>query len=328
MDEHLLATPSGEQGGIRFKMGVAGCGRRARVSIPALSPKADWRAPAAAACGSICVGTVPALAIGLYGEGLQPASLLFWRYWMALCVLIPLAMWAGPGLAADWRRSGPALVANSILLGAVQTFCYFRAIHTVPSSIVVTIFFSYPIFTLLIDRFVLGQPLVAAKVSAAAVLIAGVVLMSWPRLSAMDSDPVGLMYAVASAVVFSVYLSISQRFTKNAAPFAAATFIYGGLAIAFAGVVAINGLQMPQSPNGWLRMIAIATLGGALQISSFAYALPRLNASGYGVIISLELVTVAIIGVTFLAEPLSAMQAIGLSLVIVAIIVDRMRRRP
>lgn len=296
------------------------------MSAPAVPSTADWRAPAAAACGSICVGTVPAFAVGLYAEGLQPASLLFWRYWVALCVLVPLALWAGPGLATDWRRSGPALVANSILLGAVQTFCYFRAIQTVPSSIVVTIFFSYPIFTLLIDRFWLGQSLVAAKVSAAAVLIAGVLLMSWPSLAALDGDPVGLMYAVAASVVFSVYLAISQRYTKNAAPFAAATFIYGGLAIAFTGVVLVNGLQMPQSPNGWLRMIAIATLGGALQISSFAYALPRLNASGYGIIISLELVTVAIIGVALLGEPLSAMQAVGLSLVVVAIIVNRLRR--
>lgn len=296
------------------------------MSASAVPSTADWRAAAAAAFGSMCVGTVPAFAVGLYVEGLQPHSLLFWRYWIALCVLVPLALWAGSGLLVEWRRAGWPLVINSILLGAVQTYCYFRAIQTVPSSIVVTLFFSYPIFTLLIDRFWLHQPLASATIAAAAVLIAGVALMSWPQLVALEGDPIGLMYAVGASVVFSVYLAISQRYTQNAAPFAAATFIYLGLAVAFTGVTLFSGLQWPQSAGGWLRMVAIATLGGALQISSFAYALPRLSASGYGIIISIELVTVAVIGVILLGEPLAAMQAAGLSLVIVAIVVDRLRR--
>lgn len=296
------------------------------MSAPAVPSAADWRAAAAAAFGSTCVGTVPAFAVGLYAAGLQPHSLLFWRYWIALCVLVPLAMWVGSGLVAEWRRAGLPLVANSIVLGAAQTYCYFRAIQTVPSSIVVTIFFSYPIFTLLIDRFWLRQPPASATIAAAAVLIGGVALMSWPQLVALEGDPIGLLYAVGASVVFSVYLAISQRYTQNASPFAAATFIYFGLAVAFTAVTLLNGLQWPRSPSGWLRMVAIATLGGALQISSFAYALPRLSASGYGIIISMELVTVAAIGVIFLGEPLAAMQAAGLSLVIVAIVVDRLRR--
>lgn len=296
------------------------------MSAPAVPAPADWRAPAAAACGSLCVGTVPALAVGLYAEGMQPASLLFWRYWLALCVLVPLAAWAAPSISDDWRRAGPALLINAILLGAAQTFCYFRAIQTVPSSVVVTIFFAYPIFTLLIERYWFRQRLVASSVISAAILLAGVALTSWPRLITLEGDTVGLMYAVGAAVVFSVYLAISQRYTGGITSFSAAAFIYLGLAIAFTAVVMINGLDVPQSTEAWLRMIGIATFGGALQICSFAYALPRLSARGYGIIISLELVTVAIIGVTVLGEPLGLIQALGLGIVVSAIIYDRLNR--
>jgi drug/metabolite transporter (DMT)-like permease len=296
------------------------------MSAPAIAATPDWRAPMAAACGSICVGTVPALAVGLYAEGMQPASLLFWRYWLALCVLVPLAAWITPSLTEDWRRAGPALLVNAIFLGAVQTFCYFRAIKTVPSSVVVTIFFAYPIFTLLIERFWFQRQLARSAIAAAGILLVGVVLTSWPRLITLEGDAIGLMYAVGAAVVFSVYLAISQRYTATITAVSAAAFIYLGLALAFSGTVLINGLDMPQSTNGWLRMIGIATFGGALQICSFAYALPRLSASGYGIIISLELVTVAVIGVLVLGEPLAIIQAVGLAIVVSAILFDRLKR--
>jgi drug/metabolite transporter (DMT)-like permease len=84
---------------------------------------------------------------------------------------------------------------------------------------------------------------------------------------------------------------------------------------------------LPGDWGGWARLFAIATVGGALQISSFAYALPRLSASGYSIIVSLELVTVTILGVAVLGEDLTLVQSIGIALVVIGIIVERLLRR-
>src|SRR5688500_2073664 len=95
------------------------------VSMPALSepgPGAEARAVAVAALGSSLVGTVPYFAIGLYKGGMDVASVLLWRYWLALVVLIPIAWWTSPGLRAEWVAAGRGLFLNAMTLGAVQTY--------------------------------------------------------------------------------------------------------------------------------------------------------------------------------------------------------------
>jgi drug/metabolite transporter (DMT)-like permease len=280
----------------------------------------------AAAVGSICVGTVPTFAIGLYKSGIDVSSLLFWRYWLALSLLIPLAIYTSAGLATEWRNSGRGLFINGITLGVFQTFGYFRAIETLPSSIVVTIFFTYPMFAVLLDQVVYGRKARWPTLLAVLLIFVGVVLTGWPHLRLGEVDPVGLICALLTPLAFSVYIAIAYRFTREATPFAGAAFIYLGLACGFAIVTLVLGLKLPVGPEGWLRLLAIATVGGVLQISSFAYALPRLSASGYSIIVSLELVTVALLGVVVLGEHLSLLQSVGIVLVVTGVIVERLLR--
>jgi drug/metabolite transporter (DMT)-like permease len=280
----------------------------------------------AAASGSICVGTVPALAIGLYKNGLEPTSLLFWRYWLALSLLVPLAVFTSPGLGEEWRRAGRGLFLNSITLGAVQTFTYFRAIETIPSSIAVTIFFAYPIFTVLLDQIIYGRKARWPTLLAVLLIFIGVMQTGWPHLRLEGLETVGLACAALTPLVFSIYIAIAYRLTREASPFAGATFIYLGLGCGFALVAAVMGLRFPINLEGWGRLVTIAVVGGVLQISAFAYALPRLSASGYSIVVSLELVTVALLGVALLGEHLSTIQTAGILLVITGIVVERMLR--
>ena len=111
-------------------------------------PGVEARAVVAAAFGAALVGTVPYFAIALYKGGMDVASLLALRYWIALAVLVPIAWWTSADLRAEWAMGGRALFLNGLTLGMAQTFTYFRAVQTLPSSVVITVFFTYPIITL------------------------------------------------------------------------------------------------------------------------------------------------------------------------------------
>jgi drug/metabolite transporter (DMT)-like permease len=291
------------------------------------STSRDFWPVLAAATGSTMVGSVPMLAMGLYSRGMDPSSMLFWRYWLALSILVPLAIATSPGLSAEWRSAGRGLFINGITLGVLQTFTYFRAIQTMPSSIVVTIFFTYPLFTVIIDQIVFGRRARLPTILAVLLILLGVAFTGWPHLTLHEVEPIGLICAILTPLIFSVYIAIAFRFTRQSSPFASATFIYLGLGCGFTLIVLALGLKMPGDWGGWMRLAAIATVGGALQISSFAYALPRLSASGYSIIVSLELVTVTILGVAVLGEDLTAVQSIGIALVVIGIIVERLLRR-
>lgn len=281
---------------------------------------------AVAALGSSLVGSVPYFAIGLYNGGMDVASVLLGRYCIALLVLIPLAIWTSPGLAAEWRSAGRGLFLNGLILGVAQTYTYFRAVQTIPSSVVVTVFFVYPMIMLAIDRFIFAIPVHRSSIAAATLIFIGALFAGWPSLGFGNADVVGILCALATPFVYSAYVAIAYRYTRQASPFAGASAIYLGIGLGYALVVAFSGFKMPESVEAWRHLLAIALIGGVIPVVSFAYALPRLSGARYSIIVSLELVTVVLIGVLLLGEKLSAIQFAGIGLVAVGIIADRLVR--
>jgi inner membrane transporter RhtA len=287
----------------------------------------ELKAVAAAAIGSISVGFVPFFITGLQRAGVDTVSSLVWRYLVALAVLVPLALWRHD-LLAEWRRGGKWLALNGLTLGMFQVFCYFKAVEILPTSVVVTIFYVYPVLTLILDRLLFAIPSTPLKLLGIAVIIAGVGLTSYPGFAGATLDPKGVAYILAAALGYALYIAAAYPFTRSVAPVASATFIYGAYGLGFGLWAAIKGFAWPPTPDLWLNVLFIGTLGGALQILSFSYALPRLASSGYAVIVCLEVVTVVLAGVVLLGEKLAAIQWAGIIMVLAGILMARLRRAP
>lgn len=286
----------------------------------------ELKAAIVAAIGSISVGFVPFFAVGLQRAGFDTVSLLLWRYIIALAILIPMAL-VFHRLADEWRRGGRWLMLNGLLVGTFQVFCYFKAIETLLTSVVITIFYCYPILTLALDRLLYRMPISGITMIAVSTIIIGVGLTSLPGFAGATLDPRGVTFAAMSAVAYAIYVATAYPFTRNVAPVASAVFIYGSFAIAFGTATLFTGFATPPRPELWLNLLFIGTLGGALQILSFSYALPRLASSGYAVIVCLEVVTVVLAGVVLLGESLVPVQWLGIALVLGGIVVARARRR-
>ena len=292
---------------------------------PAPGPRSELKAVLVAAIGSITVGLTPYLVRLVQTEGLDTRSLLFWRYVFGLTVLIPLAM---PKLHRLERGSGMALLGLwlSGMWGAMQSFAYYRSIETVATSIVVTIFFAYPIFTLLLDRYVLKVHVPRSTVIAIGAIFLGVGMTSLPQTRGGAVATEGLLLAASTPILYAIYITFSYGLTSKVPAFVAGALIYLGQLAVFGAMGFLAGLNSPSNMREWLLVFAIGTLGGALQIASFAYALPRLSGSGYAVIVSLELVTVILVGVLVIGERLEPVQILGVSLVIAGVLVDRLMR--
>jgi drug/metabolite transporter (DMT)-like permease len=289
-------------------------------------PGAETRAVAVAALGSSLVGSVPYFAIGLYHGGMDVASVLLGRYAIALMILIPLAIWTSPGLRAEWNAAGRGLFLNGLTLGVAQTYTYFRAVESFPSSVVITVFFVYPMIMLAVDRYLFSITPRWSSIAAVGLIFTGAMLAGWPSLSIGEVDPVGILCLLATPFVYSAYVAIAYRYTRQATPFVGASAIYLGIGLGYVIVAMFHGLILPVDAQAWQSLLAIAIVGGVIPVVSFAYALPRLSGARYSIIVSLELVTVVTIGVLLLGEKLSAIQFAGIALVGVGIIADRLVR--
>lgn len=278
------------------------------------------------ALSCIALGSTPFAAKLLYAEGLDPTSVLFWRYLIACAVLVPLATLFGAALVRDWRKGGGLLFANAIVFGAPQAYCYYKALETVPSSITVLLFYCYPVLTLIIERFLLGLEVKPRTVAAIAVIVTGLALIAGTELMRADIPLAGLAYAAAVPVIYAAYITISYRILGGVSALSGAVYAYGGMFLATAAFAFAVGIKVPAGWPAWSALIYFATIAGALTALTFAYALPRLRPSGYAVIVSLEPVTVLAIGVLVLGEHLSTLELVGAALVVGGVVVERLVR--
>lgn len=291
----------------------------------AVQSGSELKAVLIAVVSSICVGMVPFMARELQTSGVDTISLLCLRCGVGVCVLVPLAAMRGQFPGPVSRRNALALYGGG-LFAAFQSFCYYKSMETVATSIAGTIFFAYPIFTLFIDRFVLGQIVPRSTVIAVLMIFLGVVLASLPSLHGAKAGGFGLFLVALTPLLYATYITVTYGFTRSVPTFTAAYLIYLGQLTAFGSAALMSGLKLPETATGWLAVLAMGTIGGSLQVASFAYALPRLSSSGYAVVVSLELVTVVMLGVALLGEHLTAAQVAGIALVLSGVLLDRLLR--
>jgi drug/metabolite transporter (DMT)-like permease len=278
----------------------------------------------AALLGSVLYGTVPALSIALYKNGMNAESILLMRYALGLCLIVPIVLIHG-------RRSGsipirPALIVyfNAAILGTLYISCYFQALRYVPSSIAILLFFTYPAITLIIERVLFKSPIPPLKAVAALLIVAGSGL-AMGKFGALES-PVGfgLTLACLAPLGYCVYLQIASRQLKKMSAWMGTLVIYAGLGTGFLTVVSLAGFHSPTDTPSWLLLIGIVVFGSVIPMAAFAYSMPQLGPSAYGILASSELLTVVAIGVAFLGERLAAMQIVGATLVVSGIVLSRL----
>ncbi|MBM3479193.1 MAG: DMT family transporter [Alphaproteobacteria bacterium] len=286
-------------------------------------PRPDLRALLLAPLGAILIGAVPYFAVGLQRSGMDTASILFWRYFFALSLLLPIALLLRQKLRAGWNEGGRGLFLTSLTLGAFQTFCYFRAVELIPTSVAVLFFYAYPLMTLLLQRVLQGRQAPLQTLFACLLILAGAGAMAHGALWQADLPLAGLLLAAIVPVTYGFYAIRMATLAGRLPSLPAAIFIQLGLLASYAAMTLVSGLSTGGDAWTWLQLFAIASIGSAIPMFIMAYSLPRLGAAGFGVMSSFELVTVVFFGVLLLGEQLTPTQWIGVACVLGGMLIYR-----
>lgn len=286
----------------------------------------SWSAALAATSGSGLVGVMPLAALQLYAEGLSAPSMLFWRYAIAILALGAAAKLSGLVLSQAWREGGWRVVLLGATLGAGQTLCFWESIKTLETSVAVLLFYTYPAITLLLDRFVLKQPVRPIAVLCIAVILLGAALITGPGLHRGTLDPRGVAWALPAPLIYAVYLALNARLLRRHPALIGATGLFTGMALTFGLMAGWLGLQVPASTGGWVLVLFVALGPGALTMTLFTYSVPRLGASSFAILANTELVVVVLIGVLVLGEAVTPWRLIGGALIVAGIVTHALSR--
>ena len=220
------------------------------------------------------------------------------------------ALWRRPWRAfSALDRSGRRLLAAWGAVLAVMNACFYVAIDRLPLGTVAAIEF-LPVIVLA----AIGTR-TARNVVALALAVAGVYLLTDVVL---EGEPLGVALAAANAVLFALYIVLGARVAERGAAagidgLAAAMLIAAILVTPIGGWAVLPALTDP---------VAIAAgIGVGVSSSVIPYvcdqlALARMQRATYALMVSLLPATATVIGIVVLGQLPTAVEVLGVALVV------------
>jgi drug/metabolite transporter (DMT)-like permease len=209
-----------------------------------------------------------------------------------------------------------------------QSFSYFTAVSLASPGLVALILYLYPAVVTILAALFLHERMRALTVTMLIVALVGTALTLGPAIATTHIQPLGVVFALAAAIIYAIYILVGSRITPQAGALSSSTVIILAAAVVFGSVVALRGPKFPSSSAGWGAIVAIALISTVLPIVTFFAGLARVGATAAATLSTVEPVVTVLLAALALAEPLAPIQLAGGALILVAAIVLALARGP
>ena len=208
------------------------------------------------------------------------------------------------------RTDAKAIALYGVALGGMNLMFY-MSLRTLPFGLAVAIEFAGPLAV------AIWSSRRAVDFVWVALAIAGLAMLLPLGLSASALDPVGLLFAMAAAVCWALYIV----FGKRAGHLHAGHTVSLGLLTAAMVVVPVGIAHAGAallSPSVLLIGLAVAAVSSAIPISLEMMALKRLPKETFGIMISMEPAVAALLAWVLLGEHLNLVQWLAIGCIVAA----------
>lgn len=281
-------------------------------------------AHAAAATAALSAGAAVVATRFVIGET-DPISLVFYRYVIAVICFAPV-------LPFIWPRSGLALLEYAkiamfgILFFVLFPWAFNASLQYVPAARGAVGLATIPIQTLIVAVAFGREQLTANKIAGVAMAFSGIVLAfgaaAFGRGNTNYLVGDGLMLlGVLCAAIYSVFGRATLM--RHGPLFVTAL----AMAFAVAALLPVVGLQQGSaalpafSHKGWIAVVFLGTIAGAVQFSLFMWALRWLPPTTTVLYLTLNPITAIVLGTVLLGESLTVELAAGMALVLFGILI-------
>lgn len=264
---------------------------------------------------AVAFGAIAIFAKTAYGAGSDPVSVLFFRFSIASLLMIP---WVISGRIPLPRGR---FLLGLILMGGIgyvgMSFCYFVALTMASAGLVAILLYLYPAIVTIFSLLLFKEPLTGIKGLALLLAIAGTVLTIGPG---GDGELPGILLAITAPVIYAAYILVGSRILKKVPVLSSSTVVMISASLVFGGAVAVQGLHLPQTWQGWGGVLGIALFSTVIAIIAFFAGLERVGPTNASVLSTFEPVTTVVLAFLFLGEEIGPMRILGSILILAAVI--------
>lgn len=265
-------------------------------------------------------GMIPLFSLPVLREGLDFDSLLFYRYMLAALVMAAIQIVRGRSLALS-RQDIPLVLLLGVLFAFSSVFM-FMAFDYMPTGLISTMYFVYPVITALIMTLFYGE-----KMSIARGLSLLLALVGIGMLYKSDGDSeisiVGVGLTFAAALAYALYIVITNRSRIRKMPSSTLAFwsLLVGMVVFFVRADCGMALQAVPSPSAWGLILLLAIVPTVVSCTALVLSIRYVGSTVTSILGASEPVTAVLCGTLVFGEPMSLRIAAGVAIIILAVMV-------
>lgn len=277
-------------------------------------------------CAIISSGTfglIPLFSIPLLLSGLSSQTILFWRFVLAALMMGIVALATKRSfritLHEVWTLLLLAVMYSATALGLLQSYNY------IPSGVATTISFLYPLAVAIVMTLFFREKSSVWLFVAILISLIGVALLSWngEGIAGNRGTLVGMGYAGLTVMTYMVYIvGVMKSSVSRLDPMILAFYVLLFSSLFFLLYTTTgNGFQIPSTWNQWQNMLLLALIPTVLSNLTLVLAIQQIGSTMTSILGSMEPLTAVLVGVFRFGESFSIDTAIGLILIISAVMI-------
>lgn len=273
---------------------------------------------ALAALAAAAYGINPAFAIPLYDQGMNPNSVLLFRYVMGLPLLALLMAARGTGFRLPKGETGLTAVLG--ILMALSSLTLFESYRYMNSGVASTLLFVYPIMVAVMMIFFFHERFRAAVAICLVVMGAGLVMLMKPQ-GGESVSLLGVLLVMVSALTYALYIvmvNVSKRVRKIPTTKLLFHVLAWGCLVYVVMIPMGSELTLPAKGSGWLNLAALAIIPTVFSLACTTRAIQLIGSTPTAILGALEPLSAVVLSITVLGQDITGREIIGGVLIVVA----------
>lgn len=263
-------------------------------------------------------GMNPLFALPLYKAGMDPDSVLFFRYLFAIPILGIMIKARGRSFRLKRKEVLPLIIMG--LLVALSSLTLFQSYNYMEAGVASTLLFVYPIMVALIMAFAFREKLTLQTILCIGLALGGIGML-YKGGDGSTLSLVGIALVMVSSLSYAIYIvGVNQSVLKEIATLRLTFYVLlFGLSLFFVRVDFGTKLFILDKWYLWGNLIALAVFPTAISFLCTTRAIQFIGSTPTAILGALEPVTAVFFGITIFGESLTVRLVCGILMIILAV---------
>lgn len=271
-----------------------------------------------AALAAAAYGTNPAFAVPLYADGMNPNSVLLFRYVMGLPILALILVVRRTGFRLAKDEVGPTAILG--ILMSLSSLGLFESYKYMNSGVASTLLFVYPVMVAVMMIFFFHEKFRMTVALCLLIMAAGLMLLMKPS-GGETLSAFGCLLVMLSALTYALYI-VFVNVSKTVKEIPTTKLLFYVLAwgcLVFLVMIPMgHSLTMPPAASGWLNLTALAVIPTVFSLACTTRAIQLIGSTPTAILGALEPVSAVVLSVAVLGQAITMREIAGGLLIVLA----------